>query len=239
MRRGAAGVTLRRCRDHDQPAREGARWLDARLTGARHPSPHHPLAKQGVTQLTAPPGVKSRQIKHGAASTLLATSLTAGALTAGIIALSLVPTGAGTDTRAELVVALRHRAPPIEQCTTLSADELNALAPHMRAPRSCVRRRPVSTLRVWVNDTLTLDAAYEPGGMSADGATTALERLRLPAGTHQVRVALGVGEAQLTRAVTLQLEARSRHALILDDGRGWRLIAGGHDVDHGRTHPGE
>ena len=109
------------------------------------------------------------------------------AITAAAIVLpTKVPWWAPHAVTPELIVSFKH-AGEVAQITR-TAEELEALPPHMRAPVVSGRDRAAVRLRVTVDGTVLHEEAYEPGGIMGDGNSIAVERFPLQPGSHHVIV---------------------------------------------------
>ncbi len=139
--------------------------------------------------------------------------LVAVLMTAGIGALSQVPYRAESDAQAWIRLSWRMSAARVEECRTLTAEELAKRPIHMRRDKVCEVRGIPYRLRVVLNDAAVEEATLRGAGTRNDLPIYVYRELRVEPGRHrlEVRVAPEVGrEAPAESAETSQLDgARS------------------------------
>lgn len=91
---------------------------------------------------------------------------------------------------AEVRLSFSHEGKRESACRQRSPEELAKLAPNMRAPLDCPRRRSPVTVAVDVDGRPAIRRVAKPSGLSGDGASTVYQRLVLPAGEHRLAVRL-------------------------------------------------
>ena len=89
---------------------------------------------------------------------------------------------------AVIKLSVVHTGKPVSDCHQLSAEELAALPPNMRAPVSCPRERSPVVVELDIDGAAAARITAPPSGLSKDGAASIYHRLSLSAGTHRVAV---------------------------------------------------
>ncbi|MBI2311700.1 MAG: hypothetical protein HYU77_04260 [Betaproteobacteria bacterium] len=92
--------------------------------------------------------------------------------------------------QALLRVSFTHGGQIVGECRKLSAAELAAKPPNLRAPEACPRERSPVTIRVEVDGSLLFEETLQPGGLARDGASTLHRRVPLEAGRHAIHAKL-------------------------------------------------
>lgn len=111
------------------------------------------------------------------------------ALGAGIAALSGSPQYSQLEKgEAVLRVSIVHSSGTLVACRELSAAELAARAPNMRAPLACPRERAPLRVRVALDGAPLVDEVVAPRGLARDGRSILYRRWRIPAGAHRLEV---------------------------------------------------
>jgi hypothetical protein len=90
--------------------------------------------------------------------------------------------------RALVKLSLVHHGKRLEECRTLSADELAKLPPNMRATQRCPRERSPVTVEVDLGGTPALRVVAPPSGLKHDGASSVYRRVEVPAGPTRITV---------------------------------------------------
>ena len=125
-------------------------------------------------------------MSSGASLAQLATYAAFGAL---LVALSrhpvYHPVPAGD---ALLQVSIAHAGVRLRPCRRLSAQELAAQAPNMRAAFKCPRGRSPVRVSIALDGHALLDETVAPSGFARDGLSTLYRRIPVAAGTHLLRV---------------------------------------------------
>ena len=91
----------------------------------------------------------------------------------------------------QLVVSVTHRGTISELCRDRTPEELAALPAHMRSPQICERARAPVRVRVRVDGAEVHRSSHAAAGAWSDGPGIALLRLSIPAGEHDVEIAIG------------------------------------------------
>lgn len=87
-------------------------------------------------------------------------------------------------------LSMVHHAQRLHECEAVSAEELAALPPNMRAPMRCQRERAPLTVEIDIDGALVHRQTVSPSGLSGDGPASVYRRLTVPAGVHHVSVRL-------------------------------------------------
>lgn len=142
---------------------------------------------------------------------------------AAAVALALLSGIAWPVTRAEeaaLRLSLRARPERLETCRTPSAEELAALAEHMRQRTVCEGFTASYRLRVVVDGHLLADIVAQGGGLRRDRPLQLLQDHPIPAGSHRLQVTLDRREvADAGTAGPSTAPPASAPAVTVDTGR--------------------
>jgi len=92
--------------------------------------------------------------------------------------------------RAVVKLALSHAGELKSPCRTRTAEELQRLAPNMRAPLDCPRERSVVRVELEMDGKLVAAAQARPSGLRGDLPSSLYRRLEVPAGRHDFRARL-------------------------------------------------
>ena len=110
---------------------------------------------------------------------------------------------------AVLQVSIAHAGARLAPCRRLSAAELAARAPNMRAPEVCPRGRSPVRVVVALDDRVLIDQILPPSGLAHDGTSSLYRRIDIPAGEHRLMVRviddLRVPARAVERSATLRL----------------------------------
>lgn len=87
-------------------------------------------------------------------------------------------------------LSMVHHARRVHECEAISAEELAALPPNMRAPMRCPRERAPVTVEIDIDGALAYRETVSPTGLSGDGPASLYRRLTVPAGVHHLAVRL-------------------------------------------------
>jgi len=144
------------------------------------------------------------------AAAILRGVLAWGAFGALIVMLSHAPSIAPLpEGAAMLQVSIAHAGARLAPCRRLSAAELAARAPNMRAPEICPRGRSPVRVTVALDGRVLVDEILAPSGLARDGTSTLYRRLAVPAGAHRLTVRvlddLRRPERAFERSATLKL----------------------------------
>ena len=92
------------------------------------------------------------------------------------------------DDEAIVSISFSHAAQRVGECRQLSQEELMALPPNMRKPEDCPRERHPLQIVLLMDDQTLYQATLPPTGLWADGKSTAYQRIRVSAGTHDFAI---------------------------------------------------
>ncbi len=95
-----------------------------------------------------------------------------------------------TPGMAEVKVSLSHAADRVKPCVRLTPREIAELAPNMRRPERCERRRLPLTLELDVDGRTVLQLDAPPSGLWGDGPASVYERFELAPGPHRIAARL-------------------------------------------------
>lgn len=87
-------------------------------------------------------------------------------------------------------LSMVHHAQRVQECEAVSAEELAALPPNMRAPMRCPRERAPVTVEIDIDGAPVHRETVSPSGLSGDGPASVHRRLTVPAGAHHLSVRL-------------------------------------------------
>ncbi len=135
--------------------------------------------------------------------------------------------------RGELKLSMAHLTERLEPCERLTAEELAALPPNMRAPERCPRERAPAVVELLVDGNPLLQTAVRPVGLARGGRSYLQGRWDLPAGEYRLELRLrdtpreqGFDKVQ---RFSLSLAAGESALLELGDGEA-RLVPGRRDA---------
>lgn len=103
-------------------------------------------------------------------------------------ALSQIPYQPEEATHAVIRLAWRARGVAVEECRTLTPEELEKVAVHMRRTEVCEGRTLPYQLRAVVDGDVQVDETIEAGGARADRPLFVLHDLPVAPGSHNVEV---------------------------------------------------
>ena len=92
--------------------------------------------------------------------------------------------------QALIKLSFSHQGMLLSPCRQRSAEELEKLAPNMRAPMDCPRERSPVSVEIDLNGTPVYRHVATPSGLSRDGAATVYHRLPVQAGEHRLAIRL-------------------------------------------------
>ena len=92
------------------------------------------------------------------------------------------------DDEAIVSLSFSHAANRVGECRRLSQQELLALPPNMRKPDDCPRERHPLRVELEMDGQMLYEATLPPSGLWEDGKSTAYQRIRVGAGTHEFRI---------------------------------------------------
>jgi len=90
--------------------------------------------------------------------------------------------------QAVITLAFSHAAQLREACIKKTQEELMKLPPNMRIPMSCPRERSPVTVELYLDSELMTRHVLEAPGLHNDQGVDMFERIKVPAGKHQLRV---------------------------------------------------
>ena len=91
---------------------------------------------------------------------------------------------------AQIKLSFSHASQHKEECRRLSPEEIAALAPNMRHPMDCPRKRVPVLVEMIVDGNILLRKSYVPTGLAQDGATSAYEKVSVTPGQHNLTIRL-------------------------------------------------
>ena len=90
--------------------------------------------------------------------------------------------------QAVITLAFSHAARLRESCRQLTQEELAKLAPNMRLSMDCPRARSPVTIELYLDGKQMTRQLIEPPGLHADQGVDLFQRIKVPAGDHQLLV---------------------------------------------------
>ena len=87
---------------------------------------------------------------------------------------------------AMIKLSFSHAGAHVEECRTLTQEELNQVAPNMRRLTQCLRERVSLQIEVLLDGALIYRDQLAPSGIAGDGASTAYKKFPVSAGTHHL-----------------------------------------------------
>ena len=89
---------------------------------------------------------------------------------------------------AVVTLAFGHAAQRITECTVLSQEELNKLAPNMRKPMDCPRERSPVTIELRLDGELAAREVLKAPGLYQDQSVHVYRSVKVPQGEHLLSV---------------------------------------------------
>lgn len=89
-----------------------------------------------------------------------------------------------------IILTFNHGGQLIGECRQRTPAELAKLAPNMRIPMDCPRRRSPIEVELMMDGQVLFHKTYYPSGLSGDGAVDIYEQFKVLSGSHQLRVRL-------------------------------------------------
>jgi ferredoxin len=239
--KGAAAVLIVGCGSAEAYAREGNRWMPARLAGTREPAfrpnradprrtahvnfdplrPHLLTAAAQHLRLLQP--VAQVPTRKGLKAVLAATVLTAAAL-AALLGVSDASFRNPAPVDAEFIFTFRALGARVEESGAATQQDDRPV--HMRATVPAGRGRTAVVVSVEV-DGRTERQVFRPKGLKSDGASVGEWRVPLTPGVHRitVRVARGEADAAPHEDWTGEVSAVEGRLVVLsfDSASGYRL----------------
>lgn len=117
----------------------------------------------------------------------------------------------------ELLVAMVHSGVKVDLCRELTPEENASRPAHMRGVPVCERRRAPVRMRVTIDGIVVHNGVYPGIGLWQDGASVAMERLKVAPGLHEVLVQIGdsVETDRFSQSESRQLEFTSYHRRLV------------------------
>jgi len=91
---------------------------------------------------------------------------------------------------AVITVSFNHAGQHVEECRRQTQEELSKLAPNMRNPMSCSRKRVPIHVELELDGKTVLARSYPPTGLAGDGDSVVYQKVTVPAGTHHLVIHL-------------------------------------------------
>ncbi len=88
--------------------------------------------------------------------------------------------------KAQIKLSFGHAGEHETECRRRTQEELNQLAPNMRRPLDCPRRRLPVLIELELDGELLYSAALPPSGLAGDGVSTAYQTYAVDPGQHQL-----------------------------------------------------
>jgi quinol-cytochrome oxidoreductase complex cytochrome b subunit/coenzyme F420-reducing hydrogenase delta subunit/NAD-dependent dihydropyrimidine dehydrogenase PreA subunit len=209
----ADGVVLAGCASGDCQYRLGAKWTEQRVNRKRDPQLRKRVDSEKLALLWAQPWSELVDTKTAVASfrdTLasadespprilsrnvflrpigIAVAWALFAVAAGIFTIwppfSQLEPGNGI-----ISLTFSHAGQRIEECHTLTQEELNKLPPNMRKPTDCPRARHPVNVSFSVDGEPRYSQSLPPSGFWSDGESVIYDRIELPAGEHELFIGM-------------------------------------------------
>lgn len=205
LRHGAGGVLVVASGPGQCAYREGSDWLEERLAGRRAPALRTDKIDAASVRMVRLDPLQRTELLRTAASfreaaparrswrapRLVGAAVVVGLLCAVVGLGSALPYAAPQPASPELVLSFKHPGQVSENCRDLTPEEIEALPAHMRRTRVCERERAPVRVRVAVAGRAVFERTYPPTGLGGDGPSIALATILVPAGRHEVTVAIG------------------------------------------------
>jgi hypothetical protein len=87
---------------------------------------------------------------------------------------------------ATVKLSLSHAADRVEPCVRLTPEQIAALAPNMRRPEKCGRRRLPLAVELEIDGTTVIRVVAPPSGLWSDGPASIYERFEIEPGPHRI-----------------------------------------------------
>lgn len=92
------------------------------------------------------------------------------------------------EDNAVVTLAFGHAAKRVAECSVLSQEELNKLAPNMRKPMDCPRERSPVTIELRLDGELAAREVLQAPGLYQDQSVDVYRSVKVPRGEHQLSV---------------------------------------------------
>jgi len=242
--KGAAAVLIVGCGSSEAFAKEGNRWIHARLDGTREPSfrpnradPHkvahvifdplQPARLTAAAQRLRDGGPATEPVRRRRAGGWLAGTLLTAVMLAVVLVVSDAPFRNPVPAEAEFVFSFQAHGDWLETAPAATVDPAEDTRPvHMRAALPAQRTRAPVLVRLEV-DGRTIEQTYQPKGLKSDGASVGELRVPLNPGNHAVTVTLLTNQDPTAAPKVWRgtIEAKERHLNVLsfESARGFEL----------------
>jgi ferredoxin/coenzyme F420-reducing hydrogenase delta subunit len=248
LRRGASGVLIAGCPPGECAYRHGDSLTDLRMSGKLDPELRPDLADPLRVRVVKPDTLSPHALRRDAEkfrSEILSGNLSGPApalvqnrfvRALGAILVMLLLAGASAipsdliyvppfTGEPELLVAMDHTGAKIDQCRELTAEEKASRPAHMQGVPVCERGRAPVRVRVTIDGNVVLNGVYKGLGFWQDGASVAMERLKVKPGSREVRVEIGdsadAAVWSYSDSRTLTFESYRRHVIHFERSRGF------------------
>jgi hypothetical protein len=94
------------------------------------------------------------------------------------------------EEKATIKLSLSHAANRVTPCVRLTPEEIAKLAPNMRRPEKCERKRLPLTVELEIDDEVVSRIEAPPSGLWDDGPASVYERLEVLPGSHRITARL-------------------------------------------------
>lgn len=212
LRRGANTIMIVGCTPGDPHYREGLKWTEERLSGAREPklrqdkvdatrihfTDYNRTEKQRLIDYAAdlarlgeaPPADDE---VPGTLKKYLGGALVAALFAAPLLLLSDAPALLPRSDTPELVVSIKYRPDEVRECRPMSDAERASTPKHMqsRDGKICERNLPDARLSVLVDGEEVVQRTYPPRGLSKDGPSIGTETIPVEPGQHTIKARIG------------------------------------------------
>ena len=91
---------------------------------------------------------------------------------------------------ATIKLSLSHAANRVKPCVRLTAQQIAELAPNMRRPETCERRRLPLSVELEIDGSTVANIEALPSGLWKDGPASVYKRLEVEPGTHTITARL-------------------------------------------------
>lgn len=94
------------------------------------------------------------------------------------------------EEQAIVSLTFSHAGQRLEECRRRSQEEMQALPPNMRKPDECPRERHPVEITFTVDGEPSYQASRPPSGIWSDGESTVYQRVKMPAGSHDLFIGM-------------------------------------------------
>jgi len=92
------------------------------------------------------------------------------------------------EDKAVVTLAFGHAAKRISECTVLTQEALEKLAPNMRKPMDCPRERSPVTVELRLNSELEIQDVYQSPGLYQDQSVDVYHNIKVQQGEYRLSV---------------------------------------------------